>query len=275
MDLEEVTEGIPISDVEGVRVLLPGLIDEDSCSVIFARPAIAADSHPRLGRNYDLPTRVPDLTLLFTSPKGGYPTAIMTPRTPGLSAADGINSQGLALGFASVADVGYEPPSGPALLSGFAYRYVLEHSGTVEEAIEFIQSVPMAFVPSSPEGIITHILLADRSGSSAVVEFLPQGVVASRSLTPCQVMTNSHWAGPADQSSCRRYQTAVQLLEENSGSITAQGLMDILSAIRSSTQWSIVYDLQDLTLRVSIPADAFSTSYNFSLAEFIDRMEDR
>jgi hypothetical protein len=273
LDLEEAREGIPISDVDGVRVLLPGLIETDSCSVLYARPATTADHHARLARNHDWPNRLPDMTLMFTHPEGGYPTAIMTPQTPGLSAADGINSQGLALGFASVPDIGYEAPSGPALISGFAYRYVLEHSATVDEAIDWFLSVPIAFVPSSPEGIITHVLLADRSGASAVVEFLPEGVVVSRSDAPYQVMTNSLWAGPADQASCGRYRTAVDLLERGGGSVTTEGVMDILAEIRGSTQWSIVYDLQDLALTISLPGDGFSETYVFSLAEFIDRME--
>ena len=40
---------------------------------------------------YDYPEDIQDLTLLFTYPDGGYPTAVITPRTPGLTAADGIN----------------------------------------------------------------------------------------------------------------------------------------------------------------------------------------
>ncbi len=275
LEVENVMEGIPIYEADGVRVLLPGLVERDSCSVIFAGPEITPDHHPRLGHNYDWPTRVLDLTLQFTYPEGGYPTAIMTPGTPGLTAADGINSEGLALGFASVDDVGYEPPPGPALISGFAYRFVLEHSANVEEAIETLRSIPIRFIPSSPEGLITHILLADRSGTSAVVEFLPEGIVVSRTETPYQVMTNNHWAGPADQLSCDRYRTAIDLLEQKQGSIDSIGLMTVLSEIRSSTQWSIVYDLQDLSMTLALPYDDFSVSYEFSLAEFIDRMATR
>jgi predicted choloylglycine hydrolase len=272
LDIENLTTGIPIYEADGVRVLLPGLVERDSCSVVFAGPEIAADRHPRLGRNYDLLTKVLDLTLMFTYPDDGYPTAIMTPSTPGLSAADGINSEGLALGFASVDDIGYEPPPGPALISGLAYRFVLEHSANVEEAIATLQSIPISFIPSSPEGLITHILLADRSGASAVVEFLPEGIVVSPTETPYQVMTNTHWAGPADQLSCDRYRTAIDLLERERWSIDSVGLMTVLSEIRSSTQWSIVYDLQDLSMTLALPGDGFSTSYDFSLAEFIDRM---
>jgi predicted choloylglycine hydrolase len=272
LDIEDITMGIPIYEAEGVRVLLPGLVERDSCSVIFAGPEIAPDHHPRLGRNYDWPTQVLDLTLMFTYPEGGYPTAIMAPSTPGLSAADGINSQGLALGFASVDDIGYEPPIGPSLISGLAYRFVLEHSANVEEAIATLQSFPISFVPSSPEGLITHILLADRTGASAVVEFLPEGIVVSRTETPYQVMTNNHWAGPSDQRSCDRYRTAVDLLEQQRGSFDSSGLMTVLAEIRSSTQWSIVYDLQDLSITLALPDDDFSELHAFSLAEFIDRM---
>lgn len=275
LDIENLTMGIPIYEEEGVRVLLPGLVERDSCSVIFAGTQITSDHHPRLGRNYDWPSPIPDLTIMFTYPEGGYPTAIMTPSTPGLSAADGINSEGLALGFASVDDIGYEPPSGSALISGFAYRFVLEHSANVEEAIATLRSIPVRFIPSSPEGLITHILLADRSGASAVVEFLPEGIVVSRTETPYQVMTNKHWAGPSDQLSCDRYRTAIGLLEKQRGSIDSSRLMTVLSEIRSSTQWSIVYDLQDLSISLTLPSDGFSQSLEFSLAEFIHRMVTR
>jgi len=272
LNLDSVSEGIPIYDAEGVRILLPGLIEHDACSVVFARPEMTVDGHARLGRNYDWPTVVPDTTLVFTHPEGGYPTVIMTTRTPGFSAADGLNSQGLAFGFASVGAAGYRSPAGPALVSGFAYRFVLEHSADVEEAIAMLRSIPITFVNGSPESLITHILLADRSGASAVVEFLPEGVVVSRTDTPYQVMTNSHWAGPSDQPNCWRYQTAIEGLEEARGKIDMEGLMTVMSSIHGSTQWTIVYDLEDLSLALALPGDDFSTHYAFSLADFIARM---
>jgi len=275
LELDDLQEGIPVDNIENVEILLPGIISRHSCSVVFVRPEISSDNHPLLGRNYDFPEEVRDLTLLFSFPAGGYPTAILTPRFPGLIAADGINSQGLTLGFASVADIGYASPPGDALISSFAYRYVLEHSATVDEAIELLQSIPIVFPPSSPEGIITHLLLADQSGDSAVIEFLPQGVVANKSEKPFQVMTNNLWGDREERESCHRYCLAVDRVEKDSGNINTMSLMTILGELRSSTQYSVIYDLQDLTLRLSLPSSGFSAEHEFSLIAFMDRMEGR
>jgi hypothetical protein len=234
---------------------------------------MATDGHARPGRNYDWPGAPPDTYLVFTQPEGGYATAVMTAHTPGLSAADGLNSQGLALGFASVRDIGYEPPAGPALISGFAYRLILETCANVEEAIALLRSAPIAFIKSKPDDPITHLLLADRSGASAVVEFLPEGIIVSRSDAPYQVMTNSHWASPADQPDCPRYQTAVEGLEEARGRIDMEGLMAVMASVHSSTQWTTLYDLEDLSLVLTLPGVDPSIYYRFSLAELVARIE--
>ena len=273
LSLDDLKEAIPVSDNEGIRILLPGLVEGGSCSVVFTRPEMAADGHARLGRNYDWPGVAPDTFLVFTQPDGGYATAIMTAHTPGLAAADGLNSEGLVLGFASVRDVGYDLPAGPALASGFVYRLILETCANVEEAIALLHSVPITFIKSSPDDPITHILLADRSGASAVVEFLPQGIVVSRTDAPYQVMTNSHWAGPADQPQCPRYQTAVKELERAHGGIDTEAVMDIMSSIHSATQWTTVYDLEDLSLVLTLPGVDPSTRYEFSLADFVTRID--
>lgn len=273
LSLDEVKEAIPVSDNEGIRVLLPGLVENGSCSVVFTRPEMAADGHARLGRNFDWLGAVPDTYLVFTRPDGGYATVVMAAHTPGLIAADGLNSQGLVLGSASVRNVGYELPTGPALVSVFAQRLILERCANVEEAIALLRSVPITFINPSPDELIAHLLLADRSGASAVVEFLPEGIVVSRSDTPYQVMTNSHWAGPADQPGCARYQTAVEGLNETWGRIDREGLMAVMYSIHSSTQWTTLYDLEDLSLVLALPSVDPSTYYEFSLADFVTRMD--
>ncbi len=52
------------------------------------------------------------------------------------------------------------------------------------------------------------------------------------------MMTNSHWAGPADQPDCPRYQPVVEELEDARGRIDMEGLMAIMSSVHSSTQWT-------------------------------------
>lgn len=273
LSLDDLSQGIPIWDEEGVRFLLPGLVEPHSCSMVFTRPDIAADGHARLGRNHDWPTMLSDVLLVFTYPDDGYPTVVMNHGPTGFSASDGMNSQGLAFGLASVRNIGYISPTKPALPSNSAYRLVLEHSASVDGAVAMLSSIPVTFINLSSNEVISHILLADRTGDSAVVEYLPEGMVVSRTDTPYQVMTNSHWAGPSDQPQCDRYRTAVAGLKKATGKMDDKGLMKLLASIQGSTQWSIIYDLEDLSLVLALPDDGFSTRHEFSLAEFISRMK--
>jgi len=267
-NLDDVRDGIPIWK-GWWKFLLPGLVESSLCSVAFARPEMTIDGHARLGRNNDWLVAMPETTLIFTYPEGAYPTAIMAVGAPNFTAFDGLNNQGLALGIAAVDEADYPPPTGPALVDLQVYRLILETCASVEEAIAMLREVPCAFSPQFG----THVLVADRSGDSAVVEFLPEGVVVSRTGTSYQVTTNSHWAGPADQPTCPRYQTAVSMLRSRRGQIDTEGLMAVMFAVHDSTQWTIVYDLQDLTLILTLPNDDFSTRYEFSLADFVARME--
>jgi hypothetical protein len=269
LNVDELTEAIPIAEDAEYRHLLPGLVEDKSCSVAYVRPEMSLDGHARLGRNHDFPTAEPDTALVFTYPEGDYATVTLAGGAPNFTASDGLNSQGLALGLASVDRAGYQPPAGPAITPNSAYRIVLETCATVEEAIARLQEMPIAFVPQGG----THVLLADRSGASAVVEFLPEGVVVSRADAPYQVMTNSHWAGPANQPDCERYQVATGLLDGKQGQMDTESLMNVLSEIQWSAQWTVVYDLNDLTITLSLPDDEYTTRYEFSLADFIAHIE--
>jgi predicted choloylglycine hydrolase len=272
LNLDDASEGIPVWDEEGIRILLPGLVELHSCSVIVVRPEITTDGHARLGRNHDWPTRLTDVLLVFTLPKEGYPTVVVTRGLPGFTASDGMNGEGLALGLASVRNTGYESPAEPALVSTAAYRLVLEQSANVEEAISMLRRLPIGFVNSSSDEVISHILIADRSGASAVVEFLPEGIVVSQTDTPYQVMTNNHWAGPADQPNCQRYQIVVGELEGADEVVNENRLMEVMSSVKASTQWTVVYDLEELSLELVLPESSFPHRYRLSLADFIAQM---
>ncbi len=267
LNLDDTSHGIPVWK-SWWRFLLPGLVEDPACSVAFVRPEMASDGHARLGRNNDWAVSMPDTTLLFTYPEDAYANVVMTVGAPNFTVFDGMNDQGLALGIAAVDGAGYEPPE-MSLVDIHVYRIALETCSNVSETIDFLSTVPLAFSPEFG----THVLLADASGASAVVEFLPEGVIVSRTETPYQVMTNDHWAGPASQFDDSRYQTAVAMLEEGQGEIDTEGLIAVMTSVHVYTQWTIVYDLEDQTLTLALPNDSFGARYTFSLAEFAARME--
>lgn len=273
LDYATLTHGIPVSRVEEMDILLPGLLSPHSCSVVFAGPTISAGQHPIFGRNYDFPGDLLEFTLMFTYPDEGYPTAVITTMIPGFSAADGINSEGLVLGFASVVDLGYSPARNETLVSGYFYRYLLEHSANVDESIDLLHKIPLSFLPSDPPGVITHILIADKSGASAVIEFLPEGIVVSKPDTAYQILTNNIWVYPEIRSSCERYTKAEKILEESTAGFDPESMMDLLVKLRGSTQYSVVYDLENLELLLSVKEDHFLSTHEFSLQAFMHKVE--
>lgn len=282
LNLADMKTGIPVYEKKGFQSLLPGVIDDnttqaqyvDDCSVVFTRPEMNKDGHARLGRNHDFPKASPHTALIFTYPKNdGYSTVIMASSMPGFINFDGMNSRGLAIGYASVGSPNYPFPKGPALHVCQAQQLVLEKCANVEEAIAMLRTLPVTFSSALELG---HILLADRGGASAVVEFLEEGVVVSRTDTPYQVMTNNYWAGVrANKELCWRYNRAVNALQSKHKEINGEGMMAVMSDISFTyeTQWTIVYDLQDLSLTLALPDDKFATQYKFSLSDFIKRME--
>jgi hypothetical protein len=96
--------------------------------------------------------------------------------------------------------------------------------------------------------------------------------ISENSDAPYQVMINSHWAGPADQPDCPRYQMAVEELEKARGRIDMERLMAVMSSVQSSTKWTVLYDLEDRSLVLALPGVDLSIQYRFSLAESCARM---
>jgi len=281
LNLSEMHMGIPVWEGLNFIGLLPGVSinknkagpGKDSCSNVFVRPEMNTDGHARFGRNHDWSYPMLHTALIFTFPDtaGYYPTLLMTGGAPGFAAVDGINSKGLAIGNASVY-LPYQPSKEPALIDFMALHLVLEKCANVAEAVALLRSIPVthlqAFTPS-------HFLITDRGGASVVVEFLSTGIECSITDAPFQVMTNNYWAGPANKDLCWRYNKAVSDLISKQGQMDTDGMTAVMSSIRYSTQWTIIYDLQDLSMILTLPNDNFKKQYKFFLADFIARMEKR
>jgi hypothetical protein len=41
-NLDDMSQGIPVYDYEGIRILLPGVVEREACSVVFTRPGSTA-----------------------------------------------------------------------------------------------------------------------------------------------------------------------------------------------------------------------------------------
>ncbi|HEV2437062.1 MAG TPA: linear amide C-N hydrolase [Verrucomicrobiae bacterium] len=167
--------------------------------------------------------------------------------------ADGMNDQGL---FAAVADVPalYTSRSStpPADLQTFVSG-LLGNCATVDEAIKWCRKQPTpslgAAVNHSDRGDYTfvtpqHILVADRSGDSVVLEW-PQGKLKmTRKRGGYQLMTNFLLADPeAGSYPCARFTADSRILDKAAGSALQTCRQILETTSQQGTRYSLICDL--------------------------------
>lgn len=272
----------PVASLDG-----PG---QESCPVTWGCSLFAAlaDEKDRLyGRNFDW--QFSPALLLFTDPPDGYASVSMVDisylgfdgdrsrhiqdlsldqRRPLLDAAylpfDGMNEMGLAVGMAAVSaeKMPYDPQKKTIGELGMI-REILDHAGTVEEAIAALGSynIDMGDVP-------IHYLVASAAGDSALVEFRQGQMVVFRNDTAWQHATNfllSSMAGqPAGE--CPRYDRISQRMDELKGRLSPQDALSLLEDVsQETTQWSIVYHMTTGDLAVVMGRDYTGEPHIFHL----------
>ncbi len=236
-----------------------------SCTCIAA---VGEGGELVFGRNFDFPKN-PAL-LLFTDPPDGYMSVsmvdlgyfgfsmshlpdlkkglsdlMMTPYLP----FDGMNEHGLSVGMAAIPHA--EPPHDPRKVTIGeiqVIRLLLDRAKNVEEAITLLgeYNVEMTDPP-------IHYILADRSGDSAIIEFVGGEMKVLKGGEPWQVITNFiiHVSGAPEVVSCSRYRFAYDGLSEAGGCVSLEETMDLLEgSSQSSTIWSIVYNLDTGEIRI-------------------------
>ncbi|MBN1535127.1 MAG: hypothetical protein JW908_00240 [Anaerolineales bacterium] len=137
------------------------------CSQIALLPGLSENGHVLLARNYEFSHQFEDFILTRTGVEGKYihlSTSVMQ-----FGRDEGLNECGLAVSMSSCGFPvgGLELMRKPALrgLQFWAViRTLLENCKDVGEAISFVRDIPIAYN--------INLLLADRSGSAALVETL-------------------------------------------------------------------------------------------------------
>ena len=232
--------------------------------------AIGEGSDPLFGRNFDFPEN-PAL-LLYTDPPDGYASVSMVDlgyfgygmdrlpdpegdledlrMTPFLP-FDGMNEHGLAVGMAAIPHA--EPPHDPGkgtIGEIQVIRLLLDRARDVDEALMLLGEYNVAM--TDPH---IHYIIADRSGRSAIVEFVDGEMVVLRDDEPWQVITNFivNDSGAPDIAPCSRYRSAYGGLREAGGAVSMEEAMDLLEgSSQQSTIWSTVYNLETGELRVAM-----------------------
>jgi hypothetical protein len=250
-DYDDLMRFIPQTDVGAAAAPLP---EVRACSLFAAM----GDPQRRVcGRNRDMSTDTLASMVLFTHPSDGQASLSMVDLTtlgysgsPGdmrllaapLLSRDGMNASGVTVSKADVPLLGaprYDPVKSTINFMT-AMRFVLDHAHSTEEAIELLERHNVAFWSGG------HLLIADPSGHSAVLEFGPGRMYVLRNDRPWQVATNflllDFVGGP---SPCWRYDRLQATLSASNGTRSREEAMEALSSVSVAghTLWSAVYDM--------------------------------
>lgn len=178
---------------------------------------------------------------------------------------DGMNEHGLCVGIMALPHA--EPPSDSekrTVGSLQIIRIILDCAQNLEEAIAIFHTYNIDFSGGPP----LHYMIMDESGKSAVVEFVNGKIVVLTGDDEWQVATNFILNGLSQEekrSSCYRYRTASDALEDAGGSISEEEAMTILERVsQSNTIWSVVYSPSRSRLRVMMGRE-FGSPHEFGL----------
>ena len=263
--------------LRGLPIEIPYEVPELGCSTFNTS---TTDGNHVFGRNYD--NQEGDYAVVTSNPKSGYssvsvvslsflgytdestPESIMnrirllaTPYFP----LDGVNEKGLAVGVLQLfAEPTNQQTEKPDVDTTLAIRIILDKAATVSEAIEILESYDM----HASAGGCYHLHVADAEGDSAVVSWVDNEMIVTRTDTDYQCATN-FFVHDVDFEYTKhgedRYEIITTALEKATNGITLEEGMDILKSAAQihtvgsdgniyTTQWSSIYDLKNCTLTI-------------------------
>jgi len=162
-------------------------------------------------------------------------------------AQGGMNDQGLFFDWALCPKSDPPPFSFKKKLASFSLPdNLLAECATVDEAIAWLKQYNILFIRS-------HIMLADKKGNTAVVEWVDGEIRILRGKNYCQVITNFWLSHPElGNYPCPRYNKVMEM-SENKKEISVEYIQSILKLVseyertkdgnESGTIYSNVYDL--------------------------------
>lgn len=181
---------------------------------------------------------------------------------------DGMNEKGVAIGMMAVPSA--EPPWDLAKASLNCLqiiRLVLDHASTTDGAISLMKMYNY-HVEEPP----VHFLIADRSGKSAVVEFVHGELKTMYNSEPFHVSTNFIIFGSdaPRATPCWRCDKAYADLKNVNEKIDEQASMEILRTVSQNiTMWSVVYNMNFFSLDISVDRK-FDKVYEIKVPDVYD-----
>ena len=269
---------------------------EGACSTFAAS---TPDDHKLFARNFDYKSGM--AMLIKAAPKNGYrsialsnlghigfdkkhlPEKSLINRFRTLASVysplDGMNEKGFAVAVnTAVEQVTRQNTGKTSLMTTLAIRLLLDRAANVEEGLEILKSVDM----NSSGKIGYHFQMADRSGDSAIVEYIDNKMVVIRRKPEDRSFCLTNFTLSTEEQNGtgkERFEIMESCLKKNGSIMTIKEAMELLNAAQmdghkyyepghmyydSITQWSVIYDLYKSTATVSIKSD-FDNLYIFSI----------
>jgi predicted choloylglycine hydrolase len=182
--------------------------------------------------------------------------------------ADGVNEKGLFLGLAGSNPYSFREeqyPDMPAIDYKYMIQIILETCSTVDEAVKKFRKVRMWF---RYNGI--HILIADRDGNTAIVEWdVDRKLVVFRNKQHFAALTNVAYQEGEDfmLNSCWRYKKAKEMLK--SGISDTGEMLNLMTSVQQHSGHTIttrtcVYDLSKRIMEARFRFENFAVPHVFS-----------
>lgn len=253
-------------------------LDRFGCAAFSAK---TPDGDTLMGRNFDYPET--DTLMIYSHPKNGYASYGMADlevmnissgtggydpdSLPGRIAmlgapyliCDGVNEAGLGVSTLEL-EIGeqHTDTGKPDLYIYTAVRLLLDRCATVDEAVEVLSGYDV----HSHAGVRQHLFLAEKSGRSAVVEWIGDEMyvndldaVTNSVVTPCDRY---------DEGADSRLPCILEGLGAHDRILTAEQVRGLLESVSQPdyTEWSCVYDLSHFSVDVYADED-FAHAYHY------------
>lgn len=196
----------------------------------------------------------------------------------------GINEAGLVVEMMAVSEGAFPALDSRPYVGKAQYRqYLLDNFKTVQEVVESDSSIRLS---ASGKGPLTHLLISDHTGASAVIEFIDgKRVVYTGESLPVRVLSNSPYSSSvtqwkantvpeADQyKSIERFNLAANQIcnfDPKSAKAPVEQAFELLKQVAQpdSTKWSIVYDIKDLKVHFFTAANPAPRSIDLKKIDF-------
>ena len=167
---------------------------------------------------------------------------------------DGINECGLTVALASVTKTNIQVDTNKeSIFITCLVREILDNAANIEEGIKVAQSYNI--FDESPGIISHHIMIADSSGNSVILEYRDNKMQIIESKDKMQILTNipAYNSSPSQQSIyCPRYRALYDYLANSRENIDKYQAMFLLKkASLNATQWSAIYDIGNREILIS------------------------